>query len=137
MKMTVTVENLWEQSLTWSMLSPNCVTHEPDMACVGDCFLLFIILLNPVDKDLACISRQEHPLSVPHFLLTVCESKRHKLQITSQQINIYFKVSKTWFALRVDFQCCVIFTCIKLNLSLIFLVKLTALFILLLFYLCD
>lgn len=57
------------------MLSPNCLTHEPDMACVGDCFLLFIILLNPVDKDLACISRQEHPLSVPHFLLTVCESK--------------------------------------------------------------
>ena len=72
-----------------------CLTHEPDMACVGDCFLLFIILLNPVDKDLVCISRQEHPLSVPHFLLTVCESKRHKLQITSQQINIYFKVSKT------------------------------------------
>ena len=106
------MENLWEQSLTWSMLSPNCLTHEPDMACVGDCFLLFIILLNPVDKDLVCISRQEHPLSVPHFLLTVCESKRHKLQITSQQINIYFKVSKTWFALRVDFQCCVIFTCI-------------------------
>ena len=106
------MENLWEQALTWSMLSPNCLTHEPDMACVGDCFLLFIILLNPVDKDLACISRQEHPLSVPHFLLTVCESKRHKLQITSQQINIYVKVSKTWFALRVDFQCCVIFMCI-------------------------
>ena len=106
------MENLWEQSLTWSMLSPKCLTHELDMACVGDCFLLFIILLNPVDKDLVCISRQEHPLSVPHFLLTVCESKRHKLQITSQQINIYVKVSKTWFALRVDFQCCVIFMCI-------------------------
>ena len=97
------MENLWEQSLTWSVLSPNCLTHEPDMSCVGDCFLLFIILLNPVDKDLVCISRQEHPLSVPHFLLTVCESKRRKLQITSQQINIYFEVSKTWFALRVLF----------------------------------
>ena len=53
--------------------------------------------MNPVDKDLACISRQDNLLSDPHSLLSVFESKRHKLQIISLQINISFKVLHTSF----------------------------------------